>query len=76
MIGLSKYNDEKQDVLKNSMMVFIGNFGTSVFASCVVFSAVGVKAEMDGVDFDNVMNGGPGLIFETIPTVFKYSHYL
>ena len=49
----------------------LGNFVTSIFATCLVFSVIGILEHRHDVAFDHVVKSGPPLIFLTLPTIFK-----
>lgn len=67
MITYSSYNPPTFPVISNVLTVACCNSGTELFAGLCVFSILGYLAEQRGVGIEEVVQAGPGLVFEVIP---------
>ena len=85
MITLSAFSHSKDSksekkIIKKSLGIILGNLLTSIFACVVVYATLGILMghQENGVTDINQLNqdiGGPGLIFQTIPMVFKFTSF-
>ena len=64
---LASYNDLRADIFTNVLFVPIGNCLTSIFAGFVIFTYIGILADMVGLDVDSVTESGKSL--------FELSYY-
>ncbi|CAD5112174.1 DgyrCDS1408 [Dimorphilus gyrociliatus] len=67
LITLSSYNRFRNNLLKDTLIVSVGNCLTSVFAGFVIFSFLGYMAHKVDTDIDKVVDGGTGLAFVVYP---------
>ncbi|KAG1667380.1 Sodium- and chloride-dependent glycine transporter 2 [Nymphon striatum] len=66
-ITLASYNKFKNNVVRDALIISIGNCLTSIFAGFAVFSVIGYIAGQLGKDVEDVIKGGPGLAFTVYP---------
>jgi len=52
---------------RDTLIVSLGNCGTSVFAGFVIFSVIGHMARRLGENVEDVIDQGPGLAFIAYP---------
>ncbi|XP_054749060.2 sodium- and chloride-dependent GABA transporter ine-like isoform X1 [Lytechinus pictus] len=72
MIALSSYNEFKnRSIVRDTLTICGINSFTSIFASCVIFCALGYISKIQEADIDDVVVSGPGLVFVTYPVVFN-----
>ncbi|XP_041456144.1 sodium- and chloride-dependent GABA transporter ine-like isoform X1 [Lytechinus variegatus] len=72
MIALSSYNEFKnRSIVRDTLTICGINSFTSIFASCVIFCALGYISKIQGANIDDVVVSGPGLVFVTYPVVFN-----
>ncbi|KAI0231282.1 Sodium- and chloride-dependent glycine transporter 2 [Lamellibrachia satsuma] len=67
LIALSSYNRFHNNVLRDTIIVSMGNCLTSVFAGVVIFSFIGFMAGEMNAEVENVVDKGPGLAFIVYP---------
>ena len=67
MITYASYNPPSFPIVSNVLLVSAVNSGTELFAGFCVFSILGYLADYRGVPIQEVVKGGPGLVFEVIP---------
>eukprot|EP00095_Tigriopus_kingsejongensis_P005521 maker-scaffold282_size228295-snap-gene-0.14 protein:Tk05521 transcript:maker-scaffold282_size228295-snap-gene-0.14-mRNA-1 annotation:"sodium- and chloride-dependent glycine transporter 2-like" len=67
LITMSSYNNFDGNVLRDALIVSIGNCCTSVFAGFAIFSVLGFLATELGVQVSSVVNSGTGLAFVAYP---------
>lgn len=67
LIALSSYNRFHNNVLRDSLIVSIGNCMTSIFGGFVIFSYLGYMAGQLEVDVKDVATDGAGLVFVIYP---------
>jgi solute carrier family 6 amino acid transporter-like protein 5/7/9/14 len=67
LIALASYNRFHNDVLRDSLIVSLGNCLTSFFAGFVIFSFLGFLAGKQGTTVDKVADDGVGLAFVVYP---------
>jgi len=67
LITLSSYNKFHNNLLRDTIIVCVGNCMTSFVAGFAIFSVLGFMASELGVDVQDVAKGGTGLAFEAYP---------
>lgn len=67
--ALGSYNKFHHDCVKDAIITCFVNTATCLFAGVVTFSILGHMAHNQGVPIEDVVNGGPGLVFITYPEV-------
>lgn len=67
IITLASYNRFHNNILRDTLILGLGNALTSVFSGFVVFSILGFMARRLNTDIKNVATDGPGLTFITYP---------
>jgi SNF family Na+-dependent transporter len=67
LIAYASYMPEESDVANSALITSFGNCATSFFAGLAVFSVLGYLAYVNGQAVENVVSGGPGLVFITYP---------
>ncbi|PVD38280.1 hypothetical protein C0Q70_00891 [Pomacea canaliculata] len=67
LIAMASYNNFKNNVIRDAIMVPIINCLTSFYAGFVVFSTLGYMAHVKQTDVGSVTQGGPGLAFIVYP---------
>ncbi|KAL2099891.1 hypothetical protein ACEWY4_004285 [Coilia grayii] len=69
MVSMASYNNFKNNILRDSVVVTLANSATSVFSGFVVFSALGHIAHTRGVSVEDLAVEGPGLVFVVYPEI-------
>lgn len=67
MIAYASYNEPKQDVKKDALVIAFVNSFISLFAGLVVFSILGYMTTVTGSSIQDVVASGPGLAFVVFP---------
>jgi solute carrier family 6 amino acid transporter-like protein 5/7/9/14 len=67
LITLASYNDFKNNIIRDTIIVSFGNAFTSIFAGFTVFSILGFMAHEMGVTVPDVVKSGSGLAFIVFP---------
>ena len=67
MISYSSYLPKKSDLVNNAFITGFLNSGFSMISGIMIFSILGSMAYSQGVRVEDVVTGGPGLVFATIP---------
>lgn len=68
LIAYASYMPEESDVTNSALITSFGNCATSFVAGLAVFSVLGYLAYVrGGVPVEDVVAGGPGLVFVTYP---------
>jgi len=67
LITLASYNEFKNNVIRDTFIVCLGNCLTSVFAGFCIFSVLGFMARELGQDVTEVVTSGSGLAFIAYP---------
>ncbi|KAH3880541.1 sodium-dependent proline transporter-like isoform X2 [Dreissena polymorpha] len=67
LVTLSSYNRFHNNILKDCVIVVVGDFFTSIFAGFVIFSYIGFMAGKQGTTVDKVAQEGAGLAFVVYP---------
>ena len=67
LITLSSYNRFHNNIVRDTLIVCIGNCLTSFTAGFAIFSVLGFMATELGVEVADVATGGTGLAFEAYP---------
>ena len=69
LITLSSYNRFHNNIVRDTLIVCIGNCLTSFPAGFAIFSVLGFMATELGVDVADVATGGTGLAFDAYPAL-------
>ncbi|XP_076114312.1 sodium- and chloride-dependent glycine transporter 1-like [Mytilus galloprovincialis] len=69
LITMASYNKFNNNCLRDSAMLITMGEGFSVFGGFVVFSVLGFMAHSNGVEIEDVVKSGPGLIYIAYPEV-------
>jgi NSS family neurotransmitter:Na+ symporter len=72
MITYSSYLPKKSDIVNNGFMTGLLNCGFSMISGIMIFAILGNMANTEGVGVDEVVSGGIGLAFVTIPKAINY----
>lgn len=64
---MASYNDFRNNIKRDSVLVPIMNCATSILAGFVVFSILGFMSHQTGLPISSVASGGPDLAFVTYP---------
>ncbi|STO57284.1 sodium-dependent transporter [Grimontia hollisae] len=67
MLAYSSYLPKKSDVTNNAFMTVLINCGFSILAGVLIFSILGYMAQEQGKALTDVVSGGVGLAFITLP---------
>ncbi|XP_060590649.1 sodium- and chloride-dependent glycine transporter 1-like [Ruditapes philippinarum] len=67
LIALSSYNRFHNNIVRDSLIVSLGNCMTSIFGGFVIFSYIGFMAGQLDVKVDEVATSGAGLVFVIYP---------
>lgn len=67
LVTLASYNKFHNNILRDTMIVCIGNCMTSFTAGFAIFSVLGFMATELGVEVKDVAKSGTGLAFEAYP---------
>ncbi|MEZ9525393.1 sodium-dependent transporter [Enterovibrio norvegicus] len=71
MLAYSSYLPEKSDVSNNAFMTVLINCGFSIMAGVLIFSILGYMAGEQGKAITDVVSGGVGLAFVTLPAAIN-----
>ncbi len=67
MIAYASYNKKNQDVVEDAFAVGITDSVVAILAGFIVFGTLGFMAQQQGIAFEDVAVGGPGLAFVIFP---------
>lgn len=67
MMSYASFLHKKSDLNNNALIIGLGDLGTSFVAGIAVFATLGAMSLEQGVAFENVVDGGPGLSFVVFP---------
>ncbi|OOE86175.1 sodium-dependent transporter [Salinivibrio siamensis] len=71
MLAYSSYLPEKSDVNNNALMTVLINCGFSIVAGVLIFSILGYMAAEQSKGITDVVSGGVGLAFVTLPAAIN-----
>lgn len=71
MLTYASYTPKDSDLNSNAVITGLGNASVELAAGFGVFAALGFLAMQNGVGIDEVVKGGPGLVFEVYPAVLN-----
>lgn len=71
MLAYSSYLPEKSDINNNAFMTVLINCGFSIMAGVLIFSILGYMALEQGKGLTDVVSGGVGLAFVTLPAAIN-----
>ncbi|XP_074646895.1 sodium- and chloride-dependent glycine transporter 1-like [Tubulanus polymorphus] len=72
LITLASYNKFNNNALRDTLIVTLGNCGTSIFAGFVIFSFLGYMAGIMNTTVEKVASSGAGLAFIVYPAAVTY----
>ncbi len=65
------HNRQEQRVTSTILWIVLGDLLISIFSGIVVFSTLGFMSSVQGIPFNEVIQGGPGLVFAVMPVAFS-----
>ncbi|MFV0499338.1 MAG: sodium-dependent transporter [Bacilli bacterium] len=71
MLTYASYTPKKTDLNSNAIITGLGNASVELAAGFGVFAALGFLALQNGSSVNDVVSGGPGLVFVVYPTVLN-----
>ncbi len=75
LIAYSSFNDKKEDIAKNAVIVGVSDSVFSILAGFIVFGTLGFMSSAQGVPIDEVVASGPGLAFVVFPQALSLMPY-
>ncbi|KAL9967788.1 hypothetical protein ACROYT_G026081 [Oculina patagonica] len=66
-LTFASYNNKKNNILKDALIISITNCATSIFAGFAIFSILGFIAGQQGKNIEDIASQGPGLAFIAYP---------
>ncbi|XP_052802432.1 sodium- and chloride-dependent GABA transporter ine-like [Mya arenaria] len=70
IITMSSYNNKSHRILKDVLVIGIVDALTCILAGLAIFSILGYLAYNQGMDVEDVIKEGPGLVFVIYPAAF------
>ncbi|MBI2649976.1 sodium-dependent transporter [Candidatus Woesearchaeota archaeon] len=67
MIAYASFNDRKEDISKNAVVVGVATVIFSILAGFIIFGTLGFMASSQNVPIEEVVASGPGLAFVVFP---------
>ncbi len=71
MITYASYTPKKFDNNANAIITGLGNSSVELAAGIGVFAALGFLAQQSNLGVEDVVKGGPGLVFEVYPAIIS-----
>merc|ERR1719323_626456 len=71
MIAMASYNNFKNNIYRDAIMIPIINCATSIYAGFAVFAVLGYLAHVKNVNVADVADSGPGLVFIVYPEALE-----
>lgn len=71
MLTYASYTPKDADLNSNAIITGLGNASVELAAGFGVFAGLGFLAMREGVGVNEVVSGGPGLVFSVYPTILN-----
>ena len=67
MVAYASFNDKKEDVSRNSVIVGVATVVFTILAGFIIFGTLGFMAQAQNVPIEKVVVSGPGLAYVVFP---------